>query len=243
VLPAYNAANTLADTVTEIDDAMVEEIILVDDASQDGTAALAEGVGLVTVRHARNMGYGGNQKTCYRAALTANADIVVMLHPDYQYTPKLLPAMVALIDSGLYDIALGSRILGKGARRGGMPLYRYVANRFLTFFQNVMLDEKLSEFSTGYRAFSRQVLEQLPLAENSDDFLFDNQILAQAIYFDFRIGEVTCPTRYEPHSSSINVWRWMKYVPGVIWTSMLFLLAKWGFVRPAIFSLGCRRLI
>jgi glycosyltransferase involved in cell wall biosynthesis len=243
VLPAYNAANTLADTVSEIDNSVVDEVILVDDASQDGTVALAEGMGLVTVRHARNMGYGGNQKTCYRAALTANADIVVMLHPDYQYTPKLLPAMVALIDSGLYDIVLGSRILGKGARRGGMPLYRYVANRLLTFFQNVLLREKLSEFHTGYRAFSRRVLAELPLAENSDDFLFDNQILGQAIYFGFRIGEVTCPTRYEPRSSSINVWQSMKYGLGVIWTSMLFLLAKWRFVRPAIFSPGGRRLI
>ena len=193
VLPAYNAANTLMDTVREIDKTVVDEVILVDDASKDDTAYLSESIGLITLKHSHNMGYGANQKTCYKAALDSNADIVVMLHPDYQYTPKLLPAMVKLIETGLYDIALGSRILGNGALRGGMPLYRYVSNRILTLIQNVLLREKLSEFHTGYRAFSRKVLEELPLAENSDDFLFDNQMLAQAIFFGYRIGEITCP--------------------------------------------------
>ena len=243
VLPAYNAANTLVDTVREIDKTVVDEVILVDDASKDDTAHLSESIGLITLKHSHNMGYGANQKTCYKAALDSNADIVVMLHPDYQYTPKLLPAMVKLIETGLYDIALGSRILGNGALRGGMPLYRYVSNRILTLIQNVLLREKLSEFHTGYRAFSRKVLEELPLAENSDDFLFDNQMLAQAIFFGYRIGEITCPTRYEVRSSSINVWRSIKYGLGVIWISILFIIATTGLFIPKIFSDKGRRIM
>ena len=243
VLPAYNAANTLMDTVREIDKTVVDEVILVDDASKDDTAHLSESIGLITLKHSHNMGYGANQKTCYKAALDSNADIVVMLHPDYQYTPKLLPAMVKLIETGLYDIALGSRILGNGALRGGMPLYRYVSNRILTLIQNVLLREKLSEFHTGYRAFSRKVLEELPLAENSDDFLFDNQMLAQAIFFGYRIGEITCPTRYEVRSSSINVWRSIKYGLGVICISIVFIIAKTGLFIPKIFSDKGRRIM
>ncbi len=242
VLPAYNAADTLEDTVREIDRTVVDEVILVDDDSNDDTVHLSESIGLITLTHSYNMGYGANQKTCYKAALDSDADIVVMLHPDYQYTPKLLPAMVKLIETGLYDIALGSRILGNGALRGGMPLYRYVSNRILTLIQNILLREKLSEFHTGYRAFSRKVLEELPLGENSDDFLFDNQMLAQAIFFGYRIGEITCPTRYEVRSSSINVWRSIKYGLGVIYISIVFIIAKTGLFIPKMFSDKGRRI-
>jgi len=243
VLPAYNAADTLEDTVREIDRTVVDEVILVDDDSSDDTVHLSENIGLITLKHSYNMGYGANQKTCYKAALDSDADIVVMLHPDYQYTPKLLPVMVKLIETGLYDIALGSRIIGNGALRGGMPLYRYVSNRILTLIQNVLLREKLSEFHTGYRAFSRKVLEELPLAENSDDFLFDNQMLAQAIFFGYRIGEISCPTRYEVRSSSINVWRSIKYGLGVIYISIVFLIAKTGLFIPKIFSNRGKRIV
>ena len=232
VLPAYNAERTLERTNAEIPRAVVDDVILVDDASADGTAALSRRLGLATYVHPANVGYGGNQKTCYTAALTRPADIVVMLHPDYQYDPRLIPALAWPIAADVYDVVLGSRILGIGARRGGMPAYKYVANRLLTLLQNVLLREKLSEYHTGYRAFSRRVLETLPLAANSDDFVFDNQMLAQALFFGFRVGEVSCPTRYLPESSSIDFWRSVRYGLGVLRTSVQYRLARWG-VRGA----------
>ena len=236
VLPAYNAASTLLDTIREIDRSVVDHILLVDDASQDQTADIAENLGLQTIRHPYNRGYGGNQKTCYNAALDTDADIVVMVHPDYQYTPKLIPALAALIESGLYEIALGSRILGKGALKGGMPLYKYISNRLLTAFQNIMLGEKLSEYHTGYRAFTRQVLEQLPLEENSDGFLFDNQMLAQILWRNVTIAEVSCPTKYFPEASSINFRRSVRYGIGCLWTGLCFRLARAGLLRSRLFQ-------
>src|ERR1700691_1871737 len=196
VLPAYNAAKTLRRTVDEIPREIVDEVILTDDASRDNTSALALELGLITIRHDHNRGYGGNQKTCYTAALARGADIIVMLHPDYQYTPRLVLAMASMIASGCFDVVLGSRILGKGALAGGMPLYKYVANRALTFLQNVALGQKLSEYHTGYRAWSREILQILPIMCCSDDFLFYNQILVQAVHYGFRIGEISCPARY-----------------------------------------------
>jgi glycosyltransferase involved in cell wall biosynthesis len=236
VMPAYNAARTLGATVAEIDRALVDDVILVDDASADGTIDVARELGLHYVRHPRNRGYGGNQKTCYREALARGADIVVMLHPDYQYSPRLLGAMAAMVASGHYACAMGSRILGVGALKGGMPLWKYVANRFLTFTENLLLGYKLSEYHTGYRAFSRELLERLPLEENSDDFVFDNQMLAQAIWFGFDIGELTCPARYFEEASSINFRRSVKYGLGVLGTAVEFRLARWGLVRPRRFS-------
>ncbi len=215
VLPAYHAAKTLEQTVREIP-SEVDEIICVDDASQDDTVAVARRLGLRTVVHETNRGYGANQKTCYREALSLGADIVVMLHPDYQYSPKLVGAMGCMIASGHYDVVLGSRILAQSAIAGGMPRYKYVANRLLTALQNFLMGQKLSEYHTGYRAFSRELLERLPLDENSDDFIFDNQMLCQAIRNGFRIGEISCPTRYFPEASSINFWRSMVYGLGVI---------------------------
>ena len=206
VLPAYNAARTVRQTIDETPTDIVDEIILVDDASQDDTVAIAESLGVRhVIRHERNLGYGANQKTCYRRALELDADIVVMLHPDYQYTPRLLPAMASLVASGLFPVVLGSRILGGGALRGGMPLYKYVANRALTLFQNLCTGAKLSEYHTGYRAFSADVLRDLDLSRNSDDFVFDNQMLAQVIHRGYPIGEITCPTRYFDEASSINI--------------------------------------
>jgi glycosyltransferase involved in cell wall biosynthesis len=220
VLPAFNAERTLERTVRQIPEGVADQILLVDDSSADQTVHVARELGVRTLVHARNRGYGANQKTCYREALRLGADIVVMLHPDYQYEPKLLPAMAGMIASEVYDVVLGSRILGRTARQGGMPRYKYVSNRALTAFQNLLLGSKLSEFHTGYRAFSRTVLETLPILANSDDFLFDNQMLTQAAAFNFRIGEISCPTKYFPEASSINFARSVKYGFGVLATSL-----------------------
>jgi glycosyltransferase involved in cell wall biosynthesis len=235
VMPAYNAAKTLELTYSEIPKDVVDEVILVDDASRDDTAFKAGELGIHTIIHPENRGYGGNQKTCYEAALSRGADVVVMLHPDYQYSPRLITAMSSMILSGHYDLVLGSRILGGEALKGGMPLYKYVANRFLTFVENLALGAKLSEYHTGFRAFSRRVLETLPLEENSDDFVFDNEILAQAVYFGFRIGEISCPTKYFDDASSISFRRSVKYGFGVLSTSLKFLLMKSGLVRSSLF--------
>jgi glycosyltransferase involved in cell wall biosynthesis len=236
VLPAYNAAQTLKQTFDEIPHGIVDDIILTDDASKDDTAAMARALGIPTIRHDRNRGYGGNQKTCYTAALARGADIVVMLHPDYQYTPRLVTAMASMIASEEFDVVLGSRILGQGALVGGMPIYKYVANRFLTALQNIMISQKLSEYHTGYRAWSRTVLEKLPLRNNSDDFIFDNQMLVQAVYFGFRIGEISCPTKYFPEASSINFRRSVVYGVGVLNTSLQFRLKRMGLVNSTLFT-------
>jgi glycosyltransferase involved in cell wall biosynthesis len=236
VLPAYNAERTLERTVAELPQDVVDDVLLVDDASHDNTVALARSLGLRTVVHHRNLGYGGNQKTCYRHALALGADVIVMVHPDYQYDPRLVTAMASIIASGVYDAVLGSRIIGNGALQGGMPGYKYAFNRVLTAFQNILLGEKLSEYHTGYRAFARPILEHLPLEANSDDFVFDNQMLAQIVYFGFRIGEVSCPTRYTAESSSINFRRSCAYGLGVLWTSLQFRLARLGLARPRIFD-------
>jgi len=235
VLPAYNAELTLERTYREIPRQVVDEVLLVDDHSSDATAALSRRLGIKTIIHPANRGYGGNQKTCYRTALEEEADIVIMLHPDYQYSPRLITAMASLIAVGHYDLVLGSRILGVGALQGGMPLHKYVSNRLLTFVQNVLVHHKLSEYHTGYRAFSRRVLEAIPFSDNSDDFVFDNQVLAQAIYAGFRIGEISCPTRYFPEASSINLRRSVIYGLGVLKTSILFLLNRWGLVSSSLF--------
>lgn len=242
VLPAYNAAATLERTYREIPQDLVDEVLLVDDASEDGTVSVAERLGVPTFIHSTNQGYGGNQKTCYRQALKLDADVFIMLHPDYQYTPKLIPAMASMVVSQEYDLVLGSRILGGQALKGGMPLYKYIANRCLTAIENMMTLAKLSEYHTGYRAFSRRILETLPLGENSDDFVFDNQIIVQAIYFDFRIGEISCPTHYFPEASMIDFGRSVKYGLGVVGTAFQFRLQKWGLGRFAIFDPGGRRL-
>lgn len=237
VMPAYNAASTLKLTYLEIPHEIIDDIILVDDQSIDNTAEIARelGIGHVIV-HEENMGYGGNQKSCYKAALDVGADIVIMLHPDYQYTPKLCGSMAALLTTGVFDCVLGSRILGTGALRGGMPLYKFVANRLLTAFQNVLLNYKLSEYHTGYRAFTREVLERLPLEGNSDNFLFDNQMLSQIIYANYEIGEITCPTRYEKNSSSISLRSSLRYGLGVVVTAVQFRLHRWGLRKSALFS-------
>jgi glycosyltransferase involved in cell wall biosynthesis len=242
VMPAYNAGKTLRQTTAEIDWNLVDDVILVDDASRDDTVKIARELGLHYLVHPRNRGYGGNQKTCYREALARGADIVVMLHPDYQYSPRLLPVMVGMIASGHFDCALGSRILGTGARHGGMPAWKYVANRFLTFIENLMIGYKLSEYHTGYRAFSRRLLETLPLEENSDDFVFDNQMLVQTLWFGFDIGEVTCPARYFEEASSIGFHRSVKYGFGVLATAVEYRLAKMGLRNSARLSPGGRRL-
>lgn len=232
VLPAYNAEATLPATFAEIDRTIVDEIILVDDASRDRTVELARQLGIQhIIVHERNKGYGGNQKTCYQYALQLEADIVIMLHPDYQYTPKLLPAMAHLVASGLYPVVLGSRILGGGALKGGMPLYKYIANRFLTAIQNLFLGAKLSEYHTGYRAYSREVLETIPWQTNSNDFIFDNEFLSQVIYAGFPIGEISCPTRYFPEASSINLRRSIIYGLGVLWVTIQHVLARLGVYR------------
>jgi glycosyltransferase involved in cell wall biosynthesis len=239
VLPAYNAEKTLEVTVRELPE-IVDESILVDDHSSDATAELARKLGLTVEVHPKNRGYGGNQKTCYSKARAAGADVVVMLHPDYQYNPLLVTPIATMIAYGVYDLALGSRILGGGALRGGMPLYKYIANRFLTAFQNLMMGAKLSEYHTGFRAFSRQLLEALPLEENSDDFVFDNQMLAQAVLAGARMGEISCPTRYFAEASSINFRRSSIYGLGVLKTSVLFRLARWGVYRSKIFRFPSR---
>jgi glycosyltransferase involved in cell wall biosynthesis len=236
VLPAYNAAQTLKQTFDEIPRDIVDDIILTDDASQDATVEMARSLGIATICHDRNRGYGSNQKTCYTAALARGADIVVMLHPDYQYTPKLVTAMASMIASEEFDVVLGSRILGRGALVGGMPLYKYVSNRFLTLFENLMIGQKLSEYHTGYRAWSRTVLERLPLRNNSNDFVFDNQMLVQAVYFGFRIGEVSCPTKYFPEASSINFRRSVVYGLGVLRTSLQFRLKRMGLIDSPLFT-------
>ena len=230
VMPAYNAEKTLERTVQELSE-VVDIKILVDDSSSDRTADLSRALGVRTFVHDRNYGYGRNQQTCYREALAAGADIVVMVHADYQYTPLLVPAMAGMIASGVYDMVLASRILGGGARRGGMPLYKYISNRFLTAVQNLLMGCKLSEYHTGYRAFSRDLLEALPLLENSDDFVFDNQMIAQAVMFGFRIGEISCPTKYFAEASSINFRRSVQYGIGVLGTSLGFVAHKWGILR------------
>ena len=235
VLPAYNAERTLLRTVQEIPSS-VDDCILVDDHSKDETARLARELGLTVHVHPRNRGYGGNQKTCYAAALEAGADIVVMLHPDYQYSPLLVEPMASMIAFGLYDLVLGSRILGGGALKGGMPIYKYISNRALTFVQNLALGAKLSEYHTGFRAYSREMLQSLPLGANSDDFVFDNQVLAQAIYLGARIGELSCPTRYFPEASSINVRRSMEYGLGVLKTTADCVAARLGIYRKPIFD-------
>lgn len=242
VLPAYNAGRTLERTISEIPPGIVDDLLLVDDASGDDTVAVAERLNIPFVVHPENRGYGGNQKTCYTEALRRGADIVIMLHPDYQYSPKLIGAMAWLAGSDEFDVVLGSRILGTGARKGGMPLYKYIANRALTAFENLLLGIKLSEFHTGYRTFTRKVLETLPLAECSDDFVFDNQILAQAAMFGFRIGEISCPTRYFPEASSINFRRSVVYGMGVIATSIRFRLHRSQLRRDRLFDPDGRKL-
>lgn len=233
VLPAYNAERTLEKVYSEIkDDELVDKVLLVDDCSRDKTAILAAKLGLEVIRHDTNKGYGGNQKTCYKRALEIGADIVIMLHPDYQYTPKLVPAMAAMIGSTEYDLVLASRILGKGALRGGMPVYKYLANRFLTFVENILLGLKLSEYHTGYRAYSRQLLENIPFASCSDDFVFDNELIAQTHLAGFQIGELSCPTRYESDSSSINFKRSVIYGLGVLRTAFQFRMTVWQLAKP-----------
>jgi glycosyltransferase involved in cell wall biosynthesis len=237
VMPAYNAALTLEKTYREIPFDIVDEVIVVDDFGSDNTMEVAAGLGIRhTIRHPENRGYGGNQKTCYQKALEIGADIVVMLHPDYQYTPKLIQPMASIIADGLYPVVLGSRILGKGALKGGMPLYKYIANRILTLIQNILMNQKLSEYHTGYRAFSREVLEAIPFEKCSDDFVFDNQMLAQIFYAGYEIGEITCPTVYQDDSSSINFSRSVKYGFGVLGTSFSYALQKAGFGRFRIFK-------
>ncbi len=241
VLPAYNAEKTLEATVRELPE-IVDVCILVDDYSSDGTVQIAHRLGLQYFVHDKNYGYGRNQQTCYREALAAGADVVIMVHPDYQYTPLLATAMASMVAYGVYDVVLGSRILGGGALRGGMPFYKYVSNRLLTAFENLFLGVKVSEYHSGYRAFSSAVLTQLPLLENSDDFLFDNQMLAQSVHFGFRIGEVSCPTKYFAEASSINFRRSVTYGLGVLATTMQFALQRWGLAHFRIFSDRGRRL-
>ncbi len=237
VLPAYNAAKTLKITYEEIDFSVVDEVILVDDRSKDETLTLARELGIRhIIEHAENKGYGGNQKSCYRKALDLGADIVIMLHPDYQYTPLLIPSLAHLLASGLYEVALGSRILGKGAIKGGMPVYKYIANRFLTFFQNLLMGAKLSEYHTGYRAFTRKVLTSVNFEANSDNFVFDNQMLAQIWFSGYEIAEITCPTKYFREASSINIKNSIIYGLGVVKTALQYRLNKWGVLRSPIFQ-------
>jgi glycosyltransferase involved in cell wall biosynthesis len=242
VMPAYNAEKTLRKTVANIDRNIADCIILVDDASSDETINIAKDMDLLVYKHDKNIGYGGNQKSCYRLALAQGADIIVMIHPDYQYDPRLMPAMAYMINSGVYDVVLGSRILGKGARTGGMPMIKYIANRFLTAFQNIVLREKLSEYHTGYRAFSKDVLKTLPLEENSDDFAFDNQMLCQIIAFSFRMGEISCPTRYFAEASSINMYRSTVYAFSVITGSLRLALHRMGFKNNRLYGNQGRKL-
>lgn len=237
VMPAYNAEKTLRQTLNDLPDS-VDLRILVDDYSRDNTSTLANSLGVLTFVHDRNYGYGRNQQTCYREALAAGADIVVMVHPDYQYTPQLVGPMASMIAYGVYDVVIGSRILGGGALRGGMPVYKYVFNRFLTAFQNLFLGVKLSEYHTGFRAYNRVVLETLPLYQNSDDFVFDNELLAQAVMFGFRIGEVSCPTKYFKGASSISFRRSVRYGLGVIGTTLKFFFHRIGLFRSRLFLRG-----
>ena len=237
VMPAYNAETTLKKTYQEIPHQIVDHVILVDDHSRDNTHAVARDLGIHhIIVHEENVGYGGNQKTCYNKALELKSDIVIMLHPDYQYTPKLIMSMASLISNGLFDCVLGSRILGVGALHGGMPVYKYISNRILTAIENILLGYKLSEYHTGYRAFSRELLERIPFNENSDNFIFDNQILAQIIYAGYSIGEITCPTRYEQDSSSINITQSALYGIGVIGTAIQFRMHRIGLMRSKLFA-------
>jgi len=236
VMPAYNAELTLRRTFAEIPHDIVDEVVLVDDASKDHTVRVAKELGLHTIIHPQNRGYGGNQKTCYKTAVDLGADIVIMLHPDYQYTPKLITAMASLLALGLFDCVLGSRILGVGALKGGMPLYKYISNRFLTATQNIIVNFKLSEYHTGYRGFTREVLTTLPLEANSDNFVFDNQMLSQIIYGRYRIGEISCPTLYMDDSSSINFGNSVQYGLGVLQTAITFRLHRWGLIHSPIFA-------
>lgn len=240
VMPAYNARKTIELTYKELPHDVIDVVLLTDDASTDSTVEAARELGIHTIVHPRNRGYGGNQKTCYREALATGADIVVMVHPDYQYSPRLVTAMAGMIASGHYDLVLASRILGGRARHGGMPLYKYLANRVLTLFQNLVCRAKLSEYHTGFRAYSRRLLEAIPFEHNSEDFVFDNQVIAQALYFDFPVGEISCPTRYFPEASSISLWRSIRYGVGVLHTSLALLLQRLGLVRLAIFD-ACRK--
>lgn len=235
-MPAYNAERTLRQTYSELPLEYVDEVVLVDDASSDCTARVAGELGIQTIIHPVNAGYGANQKTCYRTALELGADIVVMVHPDYQYSPRLVTAMASMITSGHYDVVLGSRILGGGALKGGMPFYKYVANRILTAVENVILGVKLSEYHTGYRAFNKKVLEALPLESNSDDFIFDNEMLVQAVFFGFRIGEISCPTKYFSEASSISFWPSIRYGFGVLATVFKYMLHRSRIKSYAIFD-------
>ena len=238
VMPAYNAAKTLRQTYEEIPFDVVDEVILVDDASQDRTVAIARELGINHLVHAANSGYGANQKSCYRRALELGADVVVMVHPDYQYTPKLITAMAAMITSGLYHAVLGSRVLGRGALAGGMPLYKFIANRTLTLIQNLCLAQKLTEYHTGYRAFSREVLLKLPLGENGNDFVFDNEMIVQLVYFGYEVAEITCPAKYFEDASSINFWRSVKYGVGVLRVTLRYVAARKGLKPHPTLSAG-----
>jgi len=235
VMPAYNAEKTLTKTYNQIPLNIVDEVILVDDKSSDKTIEVAKKLNLRLFIHEKNKGYGGNQKTCYQEALKLNGDIIIMLHPDYQYDPRLITAMASLIAEGVYDVVIASRIIGHTALKGGMPAYKYISNRFLTLLENIVIGEKLSEYHSGYRAFSRGVLEKLPYKNNSDDFVFDNQMLLQCFYYNFKIGEISCPTKYEKESSSINFWRSLKYGLGVIKTAAEYQLSKKGIIKTNIF--------
>lgn len=237
VLPAYNAEKTLARTYHEIPFGIVDDVVLVDDASNDNTIELGKKLGIKhIIKHEKNKGYGANQKTCYQYALSLNADIIIMLHPDYQYTPKLIPSMASLIAEGVYPVVLGSRILGKGALKGGMPLYKYISNRGLTLFQNLLVGHKLSEYHTGYRAFSREIFEKIPYELCSNDFIFDNQMLSQIIYAGFEIAEITCPTKYFEEASSINFRRSVVYGLGVVKTSLTHFLHRRKIIRSKLYS-------
>jgi glycosyltransferase involved in cell wall biosynthesis len=242
VLPAYNAEKTLTKTYLNIPKDIVDQIILVDDHSKDHTIKIAKELGLEYIVHAKNLGYGGNQKTCYKEALKRGADIIVMLHPDYQYPPGLVPAMASMISSGIFDVVLGSRVLSGYALKGGMPVYKYISNRALTFIENIFLGAKLSEYHTGFRAFSRQFLLEIPILENSDDFVFDNQILAQAVYFGYRIGEISAPSNYNKDCSSISFSRSVKYGLGVLFTIVKFVFAKTGIYKYRVFKAGGTKL-
>ena len=242
VMPAYNAGKTLKRTYDEIPKDIVDDIILTDDKSGDNTVEIARSLGIKVFMHEQNLGYGGNQKTCYMQALKSGADVVVMLHPDYQYPPRLITSMAALITGDIFDVVLGSRILGNKALEGGMPVYKYIANRILTFIENIMIGQKLSEYHTGYRAFSRQALLNLPILENSNDFVFDNQMLLQAFYFGYRVGEITCPASYTKESSSINFSRSVIYGFGVIGTAWLYMLRRLGIGKHLVFDKDGKKL-
>lgn len=242
VMPAYNAARTLRRTYAEIPRDVVDDVLLVDDASDDATVAIASELGMRYLVHEKNQGYGANQKTCYRHALAMGADVVIMLHADYQYTPRLITAMAAMITSGLYHVVLGSRVLGRGALAGGMPLYKFIANRALTLVQNVCLRRRLTEYHTGYRAFSRDVLLRLPLEEISNGFVFDNEIIVQLVFFRYEIAEITCPAKYFEEASSTGVWRSTRYGFGVLYTTCRYLLARAGLSRDHMFDPNGRKL-